>query len=287
MIVNCLFIGPDEIDAEAQAKVIQDLIDGGNIDGISMSVIDEAIAAEVIDSAIAANIHIITFDSDAPDTQREAYVGTDNIALGKELGMLLLTRFATSGTYAILSGESPNLIKRKEGIRKSLKGSGWSEVEGSPTNFDGSSSLAIEQMNGLMKQHPDLTAIISTAGRPMRGLDGKWEEFAEQYPDVILFSADNMPEQMDLLNRGFADGLVGQQPADMGAKSIDTLLALSKGNDVDDFVATDLVVLARVNRGNPYNPLELSYANAASVMSCSFASLLLLLACTVGVFLRF
>jgi ABC-type sugar transport system substrate-binding protein len=122
----------------------------------------------------------------------------------------------------------------------------------------------------------------------MRGLDGKWEEFAEQYPDVILFSADNMPEQMDLLNRGFADGLVGQQPADMGAKSIDTLLALSKGNDVDDFVATDLVVLARVNRGNPYNPLELSYANAASVMTCAFTSLLLLLACTVvGVFPRF
>ena len=196
--------------------------------------------------------------------------------------MLLLTRFATSGTYAILSGESPNLIKRKEGIRKSLKGSGWSEVEGSPTNFDGSSSLAIEQMNGLMKQHPDLTAIISTAGRPMRGLDGKWEEFAEQYPDVILFSADNMPEQMDLLNRGFADGLVGQQPADMGAKSIDTLLALSKGNDVDDFVATDLVVLARVNRGNPYNPLELSYANAASVMTSSFTSVLLLLCLYCG-----
>ena len=126
-------------------------------------------------------------------------------------------------------------------------------MEGSPTDFGTNLTLAVEQMHELMRKHPDLKVIISVAGRPMRSGDGAWEAFAETYPKVVLLSADSLPEQLGLLNRGYANGLVGQQPVDMGARSIDTLLALSEKEDsVEEFVRTDMVSIVRVNKDIPY-----------------------------------
>jgi len=60
---------------------------------------------------------------------------------------------------------------------------------------------------------------------------------------VNLFAADSMPEQIDLISRGYADGLVGQLPSDMGSKSITTLLALSQDKEVDQIASTDQVLI--------------------------------------------
>ena len=82
--MKCMFVGPVTADVEEQKRIALDLIKNGSVDGISISVIDEAVATEVIDEAVAAGIPIITFDSDAPQSKREAYVGTDNLAFGEE-----------------------------------------------------------------------------------------------------------------------------------------------------------------------------------------------------------
>ena len=107
--MKCMFVGPVTVDEQEQTRIALDLIKNGSVDGISISVIDEAIATEVIDEAVAADIPIITFDSDAPQSKREAYVGTDNLAFGEELALLLLTHFSKSGKFALVSDNNPNL----------------------------------------------------------------------------------------------------------------------------------------------------------------------------------
>ena len=186
--------------------------------------------------------------------------------------MLLLTRFARSGKYAIVSDDNPNLFLRETGIRNKLDKNNWSEVSGSPI-YVGQSKLdsgPIDMMQDLMRTQPDINAILITFGLPMvNGEDGHWESFVQQYPDLLILSADSMPKQIELMNRGFVNGLVGQQPFDMGSKSIDTLLALSKGKEVEDFIATSLVVMGRVSQDTPYAQL--------SSGSMGFATSLLLL----------
>ena len=249
--VKCLYIGSADVDKEEQARVIRELVSNKSVDGISISVIEEGIANEVIADVVAANIPCITFDSDAPQSKRAAYVGTDNIALGEELAMLLLTRFQRLGKYAIVSDDNPNLFLRETGIRTILNKRGWGEVPGSPMIVgqaakEAASSGPIAQMHSLMAKQPDIDAIIITMGLPMvSGEPGDWESFVQQYPDLLILSADSMPKQIDLLNRGFVNGLVGQQPYDMGSKSIDTLLAITKEKEVEDFIATNLVVMGR------------------------------------------
>jgi len=111
----------------------------------------------------------------------------------------------------------------------------------------------------------------------MRALDDAWAEFAVQYPDVIKISADNLPEQMELLNRGLANGLVGQLPFDMGAESIDTLLKLSQGSDVMEFVPTDMETIARVSSITPFNSVEDDPPNSGRRFVLSYAPVSLLL----------
>ncbi|MGB3337049.1 MAG: substrate-binding domain-containing protein, partial [Devosia sp.] len=86
--VTCTYIGPVEHEAATQAQIIEDLITQG-VDGLAISVSDIAAATTVINRAVEAGIPVITFDSDAPDSQRSAYVGTDNKQFGTALGELL------------------------------------------------------------------------------------------------------------------------------------------------------------------------------------------------------
>ena len=106
--VECIYTGPTELDANEQADVVRGLIAMG-VDGIAMSVIEEDVAAEVIAESIAAGIPFVTFDSDAPNSERLAYIGTDNFAFGQELGKLLVQLFPLGGVYGMISTHAPNV----------------------------------------------------------------------------------------------------------------------------------------------------------------------------------
>lgn len=129
--VTCLYVGPDEDDAVAQAGIIDSLVDGtyGNIDGISVSVLDPDIVSPAIDRAVASGIPVVTFDSDAADSDRIAYIGTDNEAFGNELGKLLDQLAPEGGKYGVLAASAPNVVQRFDGVTRRLaKDTKWTPV---------------------------------------------------------------------------------------------------------------------------------------------------------------
>ena len=242
--VTCLYIGPVEHEATTQAQIIEDLITQG-VDGLAISVSDIAAATTVIDRATDAGIAVITFDSDAPDSTRTAYVGTDNKLFGVDLGKLLLQVAPDGGTYGIISGgaAAPNLALRVDGVREALAGSNWTEVPGSPTFSNDDIALAVQQMGDLKTANPDISAIVPVGGWPMFAPDG-WKNFVDQYKADVdsgalaLVVADTLPQQLQLLSEGYAHGLVGQRPYEMGQKSMDTLLAIKNGETVEEIIYT-------------------------------------------------
>ena len=120
--VSCRLVGPEKDDALAQADIIDALINGtyGKIDGISVSVADPDLVAPAINRAVSAGIPTITFDSDAEDSERKAYVGTDNEAFGEELGKLLEQLAPEGGKYGVLAASAPNVVQRFDGVKKRL-----------------------------------------------------------------------------------------------------------------------------------------------------------------------
>lgn len=251
--VECLYRGPVEHEPATQAQIIDDFITQG-VDGIAISVADVGAATTSIERALEAGIAVITFDSDAPDSGRAAYIGTNNYDFGHALGTMLNEMQPEGGTYGMISGgaAAPNLALRVDGVRDALEGSEWTEVPGSPTFSNDDIALAVQQMGDLRSANPDLAAIVPVGGWPMFAPDG-WRNFVEPIADDVdskafmLVVADTLPMQLELLAEGAGHGLVGQRPHEMGVEAMNALLTLVEGGEVDDIIYTGLDLVTADN----------------------------------------
>jgi len=252
--VTCVYTGPVNQDAAAEVQTIQDLITRG-VDGIAISVADEGSVQRVIARGRAAGIPIITFDADAPQSARQAYVGTDNLQLGKDLAAQLIAAHPTPGTYAMVSGgpAAANLAQRVDGARAALNAAGWKEISGSPTFCNDDSALGIQQMADLMTGNPNLSSIVLVGGWPLF-TQNAYDAFYAKHKDAIdsgkltIVSADTLPAELAEVKAGEVAALIGQQPYAMGAKAMDILLALKQGKTEApiQYVGLDVVTKANV-----------------------------------------
>jgi ribose transport system substrate-binding protein len=254
--VTCTYTGPVEQEPAAQVQIIQDLI-SQHVDGMAISVADAASVKRVIHQARQAGIVVITFDADSVDSERQAYVGTDNAALGRALGQMLLKAHPKPGSFALVSGgpAAANLAQRVDGVRAVLKPAGWTEIGGSPTFCNDDSALGVQQMTDLMTANPGLAAIVPVGGWPLF-TRGAFSGFANAHKAAMdsgaftIVSADTLPVELQELQAGQVSGLVGQRPFEMGQKAIDIMLALKKGQTqpVTTYAGLDEVTKENVAR---------------------------------------
>ena len=78
---------PSSGNTSEQRQILDDLVVRG-IDGIAVSPIDPSNQTDFL-NRIAEQALLICHDSDAPDSDRVCYIGTDNIAAGREAGKLI------------------------------------------------------------------------------------------------------------------------------------------------------------------------------------------------------
>ncbi|MBV9985963.1 sugar-binding protein [Bradyrhizobium sp.] len=251
--VECIYKGPVEHEPATQAQIIQDFITQ-KVDGLAISVADVASMTKSIEAATAAGIPVITFDADAPGSKRIAYIGTNNKDFGLALGKQLLQLRPEGGKYAMVSGGpgAKNLAERVDGVREALKGSKWVEVSGSPTFCNDDSALAVQQMTDLRTATPDLAAIVPVGGWPMFAPEGYKAFVNKNKKDIdagkfTLVVADTLKMQLELLRDGYSNALTGQRPFEMGEKSMDTLLAIKKGEKVPEVIYTGLDLVTKDN----------------------------------------
>jgi ribose transport system substrate-binding protein len=85
--VSVEFRIPSDGTAAEQKRIIDDLLAKG-IDGIAISPVDPNNQIQLINDWARQTL-IFTQDSDAPQSERAAYVGTDNVAAGRQAGDLI------------------------------------------------------------------------------------------------------------------------------------------------------------------------------------------------------
>uniref|UniRef100_A0A7S3L1A8 G-protein coupled receptors family 3 profile domain-containing protein n=1 Tax=Amphora coffeiformis TaxID=265554 RepID=A0A7S3L1A8_9STRA len=197
------------------------------VDGIAVAVRNIDTVGPAIDRAVEAGVTVVTLDSDAPQSSRMAYIGTDNYFFGTQIAKVLKQLNPNGGTYAAIADTPPNLAERLQGFQDEIKRDNknsvqWHEAPGSPAMYHGNASLAMEHMYTFAQQE-DITTIVPVMGAAMRS--GGWEEFVGTFGKdrFTLVSGDGMANQLELLSRGYAHGLVGQMPYEMGATAIQVL----------------------------------------------------------------
>src|SRR6266478_8157964 len=83
MGVKAELTGPEKFDPQEQLRDFQKVLDSKPA-GILVSVTRPELLTDAINSAIAQGIPVVAVDSDAPNSKRVMFVGTDNYRAGGE-----------------------------------------------------------------------------------------------------------------------------------------------------------------------------------------------------------
>lgn len=113
-------MGPNTYDPQAQVKEFRAAVSEKPA-GILISVADPKLMTPEIDAAIAAGIPVITMDSDAPDSKRLFFIGTNNLQAGRLGGQALVKALNGKGNvvFFTMPGQ-PNLDERLKGYLDAL-----------------------------------------------------------------------------------------------------------------------------------------------------------------------
>ena len=116
--------GPENSQLSEQLRIIENYVSKG-VDGIAISPINQESLVPVINSIAEKGIAVLTMDSDAPESKRFAYVGTNNYNAGREAGKAMLKELPDGGKVAVFVGNlsAQNAIDRLEGFKNAVENS--------------------------------------------------------------------------------------------------------------------------------------------------------------------
>ena len=114
---------PSDGTAAEQKRIVDDLLAKG-VDGIAISPVDPDNQTQLIND-VSKQVVVFTQDSDAPKSDRACYVGTDNVAAGRQAGGIIKEALPQGGKIMLFVGklDARNAQERLQGIKEVLGGS--------------------------------------------------------------------------------------------------------------------------------------------------------------------
>ena len=243
-----------------QKRMIEDLVTK-QVDGIAVSPIDPANQTDVIDRALEST-HVITHDSDAPDSGRLAYVGMDNYDAGRMAGRLAKDSLPDGGEIFIFIGrlEQDNARRRRQGFIDEVLGrepdSSRYDEPGSPVSGGGYTILgtltdqfdrakAKANVEDALSRHPDLDGMVGLfAYNPPLILEAL--ESSDRLGKVVVIGFDEDDETLQGIKDGHVVGTVVQNPFEYGRMSVEILAKMARDQEVDIPESGSIAIPARV-----------------------------------------
>lgn len=226
-----------------QKQMLEDAVTRGYA-GIAISPIDPQNQTEMLNRAAAAT-RLVTHDSDAPDSNRLAYIGMDNYSAGRLCGKLVKEALPEGGELMILIGrmEQDNSRKRRQGVIDELLGR---SVD--PSRFDPPAGV-IEgggfRILGTLTDAFDLAKAKANAEDTLSrypGIDAMVGLFAYNPPAILqaleqagklgqiqVIGFDEDAQTLAGIQSGSVHGTVVQNPYEYGYQSVRLLHQLAGG----------------------------------------------------------
>lgn len=244
--VRAEFIAPPVADANLQVEKIEALLER-NIQGIGISPNVPDSIIEVIAKARAKGIPVICFDSDSPNSKRLCYVGTNNEQAGYEAGKLMKKFLPQGGRILVVSGGAGSLNhnERVTGFKRGIQGAKIEVADIAFCNDD--LNRATQLIEAYVVAHPDLSGIFCTASWAISAANVRKEKGLK----CVIIGFDTVEGEMQLVKEGLIEGLVGQDPVNMGYQATMVLDKLRKAGpkmeEIADDIDTGSVVVTREN----------------------------------------
>jgi ribose transport system substrate-binding protein len=239
---------PQTGSVDEQQRILEDLL-ARQVAGIAISPIDPANMTPLLDQ-VAERTLLVTHDSDAPQSKRLAYIGTDNVAAGRIAGAEIVEALPRGGEIVLFVGrlDAQNARERKQGIEEALAGTGVTIVD---VRLDqGDQARAQENAEAMLVAHPGIDALVGLWSyngpailAAVRGA-GKVGAVA-----IVCFDEDTAT--LDGITEGAIAATVVQRPFEFGYRSIRLLDEIAKRGaaavPAGGVIDTGVVVVTRDN----------------------------------------
>lgn len=233
--------------AAGQKRIVEDLLAKG-VDGIAISPVDPANQTAMLDDAAQKTL-VFTHDSDAPASKRECYVGTDNVAAGRQAGELIKSVLPNGGKIMLFVGQidARNAQERLQGIKETIAGT---KIEILDVRTDDTDRVrAKANVAETLVAHPDVAALVGLWSYNGPAILNAVRD-ANKIGQVPIVTFDEEDETLTGVKSGAIAGTVVQQPFEFGYQSM-ILMAKVLAGDKSGIPSTHQVFIpTRVLRQN-------------------------------------
>ncbi len=200
----------------------------------------------LIDEAASSGIPVVSVDSDAPETSRVAYVGTDLRELGRESGNAVVDLVSESAEIAYVcssfSAQGEMTVYNSfldsihdYGITVTASAEGGTEIE-----------YSADVTENLLNEHPEVDAVFCTGSINAAGAALAKERLGRD--DLVIVGVDDIDENLECIREGTVDALLVQSPEQMGYRAVNVLYAYKlNGKLSSEHFYTDVILVNQQN----------------------------------------
>jgi ribose transport system substrate-binding protein len=217
----------DDGSAAGQQRMVDDLLAKG-VDGIAISPVDPKNQVQMINRA-ANQAVVVTQDSDAPNSNRVCYIGTDNEAAGVQAGQLVKEALPQGGEIMVFVGtlDAQNAQERYRGLKKALEGSNVKIID---VRTDETNRVrAKDNVAATLVKYPDIAGMVGLWSYNGPAILSAVRE-AGKIGKVKIIAFDEEDETLAGVKEGAIHATVVQQPFEFGYQSM-ILLSKAIGGD--------------------------------------------------------
>jgi len=247
--VQAVMFRPLKTEVAEQQRFIEDIM-VQNFDGLAICAINPDAMTDLLNK-VAAKMPVVVHDSDAPKSQRKAFVGTDNVAAGKLAGQAAIDALKAAniskGKVAMFVGriDMQNSIDRKRGIDETLGKQPGIEIL--PIFLDGADrNKAKKNVEDALARYPDLVMVIglwSYNGPAM--VDAVQAATRKKKPVVVAF--DEEEATLKAVEDGTIFATIVQRPYQFGYQSMKALKDVREGKTIPTFIDTTIQKIDKSN----------------------------------------
>lgn len=228
----------DETQIDVQIKMMEKAIKE-KADAIVLGPLDTEKLNDVVDEAVEAGIPVITLDSDITTKSRVATIGTSNESAGAIAARNAAEQMGGKGKVAIIAHVegSQTAIERRSGFIDELKAyEGDIEIVGT-SYCDGDAGKAKEQALDYLKRYPELKCIYGANEGSAVGAAAAVRELNKQ-ESVRVIGFDSSDEEIAYLEEGVIDGMMVQNPYNMGYLGVRNINKVLDGKEIEEKIDT-------------------------------------------------
>ena len=218
---------PGDGTAAEQRRIVDDLLSKG-ISGIAISPVDPDNQTQFINET-AKKALVITQDSDAPTSDRALYIGTDNVAAGRQAGELIKEALPNGGKIMLFVGKSDarNAAERAQGIKEALKDS---KIEIIDTRTDDTDrARAKSNAADTLVKYSDVAALVGLWSYNGPAILNAVKD-ANKVGQVKIICFDEEDETLAGVKDGSIFATVVQQPFEFGYQSVKIMSQILGGD---------------------------------------------------------